>query len=239
MTQDELEILAKCRQGELEQLASRRERLHSELEDYLMETPHGLMLNHPLLQELPGLVDPAHAAILNQRYREKLQYVDEAVADRKWFAFIHLHERPYRIGAFMEIAHELSNKDYWFLLSDVWTDSENIWQNLEDWRELWNEVRPGKKYAMDATERKAFKRLPDEITIYRGICEGHVVNGMSWTLDREKAIWFAKRQAHDNLPQVLLTVRTSKSNVHALLLGRNENEIVIDQFEIVASEYVR
>jgi hypothetical protein len=205
-----------------------------------METPHGLMLSHPLVQELPGLVDPEHAAILNQRYREKLQYVDEAVADRKWFTFIHLHERPYRISAFMEIAHELSNKDYWFLLSDVSTDSENIWQNLEDWRELWNEGRLHKRYAMDANERKAFKRLPDEITIYRGICEGHVVNGMSWTLDREEAIWFAERQTHDDeLPRVLLTAHAKKSDAHALLLGRQENEIVIDQFEIVATERVK
>jgi hypothetical protein len=63
---------------------------------------------------------------------------------------------------------------------------------------------------------------------------------MSWTLDREKAIWFAERQTHDDeLPRVLLTAHAKKSDAHALLLGRQENEIVIDQFEIVATERVK
>jgi 3-methyladenine DNA glycosylase Tag len=91
---------------------------------------------------------------------------------------------------------------------------------------------------MDANDRKAFKRLPDEITIYRGILEGHTVNGLSWSLDRDKASWFAKRFTHYNLPHVLLTARAKKSDAHALLLGRKEDEIVIDQFEIVATAHV-
>jgi len=41
---------------EWEELANRPERLHSELEPYLTETPHGVMLNHPLVQH-PGYVD--------------------------------------------------------------------------------------------------------------------------------------------------------------------------------------
>jgi hypothetical protein len=46
---------------------------------------------------------------------------------------------------------------------------------------------------MSAKERKELKQLPDEITIYRGISEGRTAKGMSWTLDREMAIRFAKR----------------------------------------------
>jgi hypothetical protein len=36
----------------------------------------------------------------------------------------------------------------------------------------------------------------------------------------------------------LLTARAKKSDTQALLLGRQENEIVIDQCEIVATEHV-
>ncbi|MCK1480122.1 hypothetical protein IVB27_36660 [Bradyrhizobium sp. 197] len=71
-------------QYEWERLAKQQERLHPDLDAHLMETPHGLMLNHPLVQECHGFVDLEHAAILNQRYREKLQDVDEALAGRKW-----------------------------------------------------------------------------------------------------------------------------------------------------------
>jgi hypothetical protein len=225
------------RQNDLNHLVARRERLNPELAHYLIESPSGLMLNHPLVQHLG--VDPDRAGIVNWRYQEMLKVRSEAVAKGEWSKFVHLHVRPYRLGAFMEIADCLSNKNFWVLLADVWTDSENIWEDLEDWRVLWNTEQPGKHFAMDAKERRAFKQLPNEITIYRGISEGHTTKGMSWTLDRGKAIWFAKRYEgwHEQRP-VLLTACANKSEVHALLLGREENEIVVDRFMIAATEYV-
>jgi hypothetical protein len=77
----------------------------------------------------------------------------------------------------------------------------------------------------------------DRLTIYRGI--GHVKgrNGLSWTLDREKAIWFARRFVGVRSGRSsLLTARAYKSDVHALLLGRKEQEVVIDKFQITAIE---
>jgi hypothetical protein len=220
-------------QDEWEQLSKRQQQLHPALEDYLMETPFGLMVNHPLVQR-PS-VDPDYAAQANWCYSQKLDAIAEAIEKRDWSSYIWLHERPYRLDAFIEIADALSPKDFWTRLSDVWTDSENIWQYIDDWRALWNEERPSKHHAMDASERKAFKRLSSEIVIYRGVREDHTVNGMSWTLDRDKAIWFAARNSG---PHVLLTARAKKADAHALLLGRKENEIVIDQYEIIATEQV-
>jgi hypothetical protein len=63
---------------------------------------------------------------------------------------VYLHEPPYRLDAFMDIAGRLSNKNFWVLLAGVWTDSENIWQNPENWRAIWNTQRPGKHFAMSA-----------------------------------------------------------------------------------------
>lgn len=218
------------------QLAKRRERLRPELAEYLIETPVGLTLNHPLVNYMG--VDPDHAALQNEWHRDAVERVSDAHSKRDWSSFVFLHTRPYRFDALFQIVHELSNKQYWRLVSDVWSDSDNIWQNLEEWRELWNERRPCKHHAMDATERKTFTRLPREITIYRGFLEGHSADGISWSLDRNKAIWFAKRYTHFDLPHVLLTARAYKPDAHAMLLSRNENEVVIDQFEIVAKEYV-
>jgi hypothetical protein len=220
-------------QDEWKLMGNRQEQLHPDLAKHLMESPVGLGLNHPLVQDLD--VDPNYAAHVNWRYREKLTAIAEAIEKRDWSSYIGLHERPYRLDAFIEIADALSPKEFWTRLSDVWTDSENIWQYIDDWRALWNEERPSKHYAMDASERKAFKRLPSEIIVYRGIREDHTVNGMSWTLDRDKAIWFATRNSG---PHVLLTARAKKADAHALLFGRDENEIVIDQYEIVATEQV-
>lgn len=86
---------------------------------------------------------------------------------------------------------------------------------------------------MNARERRAFKRLPDEITVYRGVGDGNTINGMSWTLDRDKAIWFATSNTE---PPVLLTGRAKKSDAHALLLGRKEKEIVLERCEVIGTE---
>jgi hypothetical protein len=220
-------------QNEWEQLSKRQEQLHPDLAEYLMETPCGLMVNHPLVQ-WPS-VDREHAAKVNWSYSQKLDALAKAIEKRNWSSYISLHERPYRLEAFIEIYDTLSPREFWTLLSDVWTDSENTWQHLADWRALWNDDRPGKHYAMDASERRTFKRLPSEIVLYRGIRECHTVNGMSWSLDRAKAIWFATRRGGN---PVLLTARAKKADAHALLLGRKENEIVIDQYEIVATDQV-
>jgi hypothetical protein len=106
-------------QDECKELAKRRERLHPALAEYLMETPGGLMLNHPLVQESPGLLDPDRAAHLNWRYREKRKLDDEARASRNWSEVIFLRERPYRVRALIELADVLPDKEYWALVSDV------------------------------------------------------------------------------------------------------------------------
>jgi hypothetical protein len=59
-------------------------------------------------------VDPDRAGIENLRYREKLKAIDKAVAKRQWSKFVYLHERPYRLDAFMDIAGRLSNKNFGF-----------------------------------------------------------------------------------------------------------------------------
>ncbi len=93
---------------------------------------------------------------------------------------------------------------------------------------------------MTDNERKELARLPNVLTLYRGI--GHVRgrNGLSWTLDREKAIWFSGRFVEVSRlgKSSLLTARADKSDVHTLLLGRNEEEVVIDKFQITSTEKV-
>jgi len=225
------------------ELSQRRERLLPELVEYLVETPFGQMVNHPLVHQL--VVDPERAALLNLQYCRAREHVNAALTevDRDpytWHSFVHWHERPYRFWAFSMIADQLSDKHFWRLLSDVWNDSDNNWENTAGWRALWNQARPIKHSAMDSFERRAFKRLPEKLTIYRGTCEGHAVDGMSWTPNRDYAIWFANRRhlIHDK-PPVLITARAKKADIHALLIDRcwrREIEIVIDQFDIVASE---
>ena len=51
------------------------------------------------------------------------------------------------------------------------------------------------------------------------------VKAMSWTLDYEKALWFAKRFDSDG---TVYTAEIEKSNILALFDGRDESEIVVE-----------
>jgi hypothetical protein len=116
-------------------------------------------------------------------------------------------------------------------------DTEFPWQNQSEWKKLWSSSRPEKQFAMSMEEREALALLPDELTIYRGVGQGDNVDGLSWTLSREKAIWFARRFGGDLLiTALLITATANKQDVHAFLNGQNEQEIVIDRFATISRE---
>jgi hypothetical protein len=122
----------------------------------------------------------------------------------------------------------VSDAEYWKQVSEVWQDSESIWQNGDEWEVLWKSDRPEKHLAMNDDEREELAKLPDPITVYRGIPESSLDedNGLSWTLSREKAEWFARRYSPIFGPGAALEGQVRKSDVHALLLGRDEQEII-------------
>jgi len=87
--------------------------------------------------------------------------------------------------------------------------------------------------SLPAEEREALAALPDEITIYRGIKTPDSPDdphGMSWTLDRDKAVWFANRMKSRG---VLYTATIKKSKVLAHFLNRGESEIVVHPDSII------
>jgi len=69
--------------------------------------------------------------------------------------------------------------------------------------------------------------------VWRGVGE-RGRPGLSWTLNRNKAMWFAYR-AMGNKPR-LLHGKALRRNVHALLLGRNEDEIVAEKVRVLRAE---
>jgi hypothetical protein len=77
---------------------------------------------------------------------------------------------------------------------------------------------------MSAEDRKDFKKLPDTFKVYRGYIPGQNKGGYSYTLNKEKAKWFANRFDR-NGKVVERTV--NKDDVFAYLNGRNEQEIII------------
>lgn len=208
------------------------EELDPELAPYVGESSSGWRyLKHPLV------FDILYAEHLNKRLNKQLAYkkraLQEAKESKEWHTYVYLHERPYRSEAFMRIMTELSDREYWTLLSSVWIDSEN----LHEWTEMTTRIlltmpRPGRrKYMMSASDKRLFMRMPDTITVYRGH-HGHNEEGWSWTTDKRKAEFFARRLIPEDEPGYINKGRVQKSKVLAYLTDRNESEVIVDPVDV-------
>lgn len=192
-------------------------KLHPDLVPYL--TPNGLF--HPLVYS------PFHHEALNEHmnkfYEFKLQRIKEVLKRRDYNTYVFLHERPYRINAFVDIMTKLSDQDYWKLLALVYTDSENIWQHKDTLETLFASTRPHSEAFMTADERAVLASLPDPVTIHRGYVVGNNARSFSYTLDPDKAKWFANRFEAGTVK----TISVYKSDILGYKDCRSEQEIVL------------
>jgi hypothetical protein len=203
-------------------LAETNEPLHPDLVPYFeSDGALGAQVRHPLVYQVPLWSNGS----ANAYYLQKKKDLDTALAEKNFNRVIYLHERPYRLQAFIEIAPRLSDTKYWSILSGIWTDTENKWQNLEQWKELLSANRPDRHYLMDESEVQLLNSLPELVTIYRGCVKGLNEDGLSWTLDKAKAEFFANRFGREG---IILEREIPKSDIIAVLTGRGESEVICE-----------
>jgi hypothetical protein len=154
----------------------------------------------------------------------------KAESEKDWRAVIWLHEKPYRVGAFKRYADKLSDAEYWETLAEVWMIVENLHRYKEDIPNLLKSSRPCRERMMTKEERAKLVSLPEKLTVYRGFMPGKNQRGWSWTLNKGKAEWFARRFHRKGAKVAIGTC--AKSDVIALLLGRDEDEIIIDPSKV-------
>lgn len=194
-------------------------KLYPELEQYIVETPIGQYIKHPLVCQ-PYL----SATLANQQLEQKYKFLRKALKTKNFDQYIYLHERPYRINAFQDIKKDLDNKTYWKLLSSIWIDTENSWQDIKTWKKLFKSKRSDKENLMDGQELETFESLDNELIVYRGCVKGLNENGLSWTLSKEQAKWFAQRFSKDG---IVKQKRIFKKDIVAYFNGRGEEEIIL------------
>jgi hypothetical protein len=197
------------------------ESLHVDLVPFITEGPLGEMIHHPLLISL-GV---EAVEMINRQYEAKKTLVAQAMIEGEYKRLVWFYERPYRLRVFMEIEEMLSDEAYWELAGSIWIDSENIWQELDSWEQVFNNDRSGKEFFMSDEDRDALAALDDTITVYRGAIKNRNEEGLSWSLDYDVARRFADRYSHIGQPLVLVG-QVKKTDVIAYLNGRNEKEIV-------------
>lgn len=221
---------------DMTKLMFKEEPLDRALEPWIQELPGGhKMLNSPLVQEL--FLRETHCGLVNARYYAKLEIIEAYKKGGNIHGYVFAHERPYRVDALIKLPlfFDLKPKKYWDLVGTVWTDSENIWQHHHEWRKIWESEAPEKKRAMDAKERRRLEALPNSFEVWRGVNHHgqRVDQGLSWTLSIEKAQRFARR--YQSGQARLYRAEVLKKDVHALFLGRNEEEVVVRKVDRVIS----
>jgi len=174
------------------------------------------MIHHPLY------VDFVQSGILQMHldlYEARKADVEKARAEKKWFAYIFTHERGYRIWAYKKIRKHIALDERGPLLRDIWGDSENICQHYAFWKKM---LSSG-EWTLNGKEAKFIAKLPPKLTVYRG-CPKKSDKGLSWTLDRKKAQWFANRFGRNG---IVVERVIKKSEIRAYLNERKEREIVL------------
>ena len=230
---------------DLEKLIGTKEDLHSDLVNHIdKDTPLGDFLRHPLCI---SVYDESMNAYINASYLAKKAKADKAIKAKDWHEWVWLHERPFRLDAFLFISQDLPAKEYWSLLKDIWIDAEGPSVNQDVWLQLFTRKNyPGRRKMMTGKERRAYKEATStlEINIYRGFGQNpddeiNREQGMSWTLSYEKAEEFAKRFITDigteldrdeeaDIKPMIAEAVCKKEDVIAYFNSRDEQEIVID-----------
>lgn len=217
---------------DIKKLLATQEDLDPMLAMYLdHDGPFGPSIKHPLVFSI--VHTPAMNAFVNAQFKAKKEALTRAKSKGDWNTCVWLHERPYRLDAFLDISRHLDGPQYWELLGSVWSDTENAWQNIEAWREALTADAEGREMMSDEDVRCVFDLPPEKgglaptTRIYRGYRFDGALQGYSWTLDKARAKWFARRLRQDDHPSPKVASGfVAREHVIAYITGRDEQEIV-------------
>ena len=212
------------------------EPLSERLQPYLRTHPVlGAVLQHPLVYSVP--YHPMMAGLLNAQLTQKETRLSEATSSGDWSQAILLHERPWRAQAIAQYASAMNDPSYWRVVAWAYTDSENVNENFELWGELLNADRPARNLMMTSAEREVLAGLPEQIKVFRGDVR-KVATDYSWTIERDVAVWFAKRTARleKRSRSLVLEGLVAKQHVIAYKASRNESELIVAPHHVAISQ---
>ncbi len=170
------------------------------------------------------LIDLRKPEDLRKKRMWMIEKINTATSYSQLLSLFRLNFLP----AFFKLTHLCLNADdYSESLARIWTTVEhpNLDINVRPKEFIKYFCSACKEKLMDEAEYQAYMKLPDKITVYRGINDYGSVDGLSWTVDIKKAIWFATRM--ENNPRLFKGV-IAKEYVFAYFLGRGESELVVD-----------
>lgn len=175
------------------------------------------------------------AQLMEQYRMTTREFQCELLSQNKYLDYLCTFDTPAIFAAFRNVYAQIDDDvEYWRCLNLAFTAKEiHISDRKGWWLKLFEAKRGCRDAFMDSSEASLFRKLPNELTIYRGYQRGRGRTGISWTLVKETAAWFARRWPGKGEPMVVVG-RCNKTDVLGYTNGRNEQEIIINPANVRA-----
>lgn len=186
------------------------------------------MFKHPLYFAVPYFGTKFERECLLGSISAKTERISQFISEGNLSALVWMYERPYRLEALMNNHPLVSPDNFYPVMGNVWTDSENIWQGKGMWNALWTRCRNEGKLdlTMEPEDRELLSvvQKQDRVEVFRGARPKVNMRGISWTVDEAKARWFSNRLCKGGRTY---RITVNRSDILAAFAGRGESEVVI------------
>lgn len=135
---------------------------------------------------------------------------------------------PYKLTFFKYVQEYLSEEDFAKILISCYTLTEFTSNNTNVSKtEMLQFFKKAKKeYLMDEEELEKYNSLPEQVEIYRGVGDPKYKYEFSWTLDYNKAEWFANR--FDSDTPTIYSCLINKKDIITYIDSRGESEVIVN-----------
>lgn len=164
----------------------------------------------------------------NQMISQREKWIDEEKSFSKLCMMIN---KPYRLFFLYLNQDNITKDEFAKQLKQIWIDTEfpNADKNVSVHELLKMFHKADINYLMTTKEKEMLDNLPEQVKIYRGSFRDNNYNALSWTLDYDKAHWFATRFDKEGY---VFEAMIDKKNIIAYFNDRNEDEVIIDFHKI-------
>ena len=194
---------------------------HPVFRDRIVSIPCEKTEENPVGLQMIDILLPENQEKVRQLYRGVIEKQKTAMG------IFMIINKPYSGSFFKYVKDYLNNEDYTEILESLWTSMEypNTDANVSkrEWISFWKKA--DKNIIYNDEDLKVLDELPEEFYVYRGLMDRAKVQALSWTLDLDKAIWFAKRF---NRKGKVYRGLCKKKDILVYLSCRDESEIVVD-----------
>ena len=237
-----------------------------DLDFYIRDFSGGMrFIKHPLLNEMvfgeldqvipedfkrailpKGLDAKTFGDAYVQKINFKKQELDKAIEQQNWDKVFMLVEKPFRLNWLEENIDLIKDdKQYYNFLKDAYMMTEFPMNGFSNYRDLLHLLyaKDNPKLMMDKEELKLLNSLPNEVKIWRGVKVDDVLDddniGLSFTLNKDKAIWFAERFAQAGVSQaILIEAVVKRDDILSIFLNRDEEEVIVNPEDIKIKEII-